>query len=293
MGEGVPVTCASIDACWPELLALAADARRLRAHAQSAAGGNPDDGDSDGRRTLCCALDALARRAASPLVGAVYAPLIAGIARGPLTIAQIGQSLDGRIATASGHSRYINGAASLDHLHRLRALADCVVIGAGTVEADDPRLTTWRVAGPNPVRVVIDPRGRLPRGRRVFDAEAPTLSIVARAPAAGRGDDDRTTIAIASESTHLPPAAILDALRGRGLQTVLIEGGGRTISAFLVAGLLDRLHVMVAPLVIGSGPPGLHLPAVARIDDALRLRAGVHRLEDDVLFDCEIVSAPR
>ena len=77
-------------------------------------------------------------------------------------VAQIGQSLDGRVATTSGDSKYINGAAALDHLHRMRAHVDAVVVGVGTVVADDPQLTVRRVAGRSPARVVIDPRGRTP-----------------------------------------------------------------------------------------------------------------------------------
>src|SRR6185503_8836703 len=79
-----------------------------------------------------------------------------------VVIGQLGQSLDGRVATPTGHSHYINGPAGLDHLHRLRALVDAVVVGIGTAIADDPRLTVRRVSGPQPVRVVIDPNGRLP-----------------------------------------------------------------------------------------------------------------------------------
>ena len=87
------------------------------------------------------------------------------IARAPLdrpfVVAQLGQSLDGRIATVTGESRYINGSAALDHLHRLRAEVDAVVVGAGTIVADDPLLTVRRVAGKSPARVVIDPSGRI------------------------------------------------------------------------------------------------------------------------------------
>ena len=78
-----------------------------------------------------------------------------------VVVGQIGQSLDGRIATETGHSKYINGPAGLAHLHRLRALVDAVVIGVGTALADDPQLTVRRVAGPQPARIVIDPKGRL------------------------------------------------------------------------------------------------------------------------------------
>ncbi|MCA1771348.1 MAG: RibD family protein [Halomonas sp.] len=94
-------------------------------------------------------------------------------------VAQLGQSLDGRIATLSGHSHYINGRASLTHLHRLRGLADAVVIGAGTADADDPQLNVRHVSGAHPTRVVLDPRGRVPMDRQVFQTNvAPTLHVV-------------------------------------------------------------------------------------------------------------------
>ena len=78
-----------------------------------------------------------------------------------MVVGQIGQSLDGRIATETGHSKYINGPAGLAHLHRLRSLVDGVVIGVGTAIADDPQLTVRRVSGPQPARIIIDPKGRL------------------------------------------------------------------------------------------------------------------------------------
>ena len=85
-----------------------------------------------------------------------------------MVVAQIGQSLDGRVATETGHSHYINGPAGLAHLHRLRALVDAVVVGVGTALADDPQLTVRRVSGPHPARVVIDARGRLPGGAKLL-----------------------------------------------------------------------------------------------------------------------------
>src|SRR5882724_10160038 len=98
----------------------------------------------------------------------LFGPLRSGTVDDLVVVGQIGQSLDGRIATESGHSHYINGAEGLAHLHRLRALVDAVVVGIGTVLADDPQLTVRRVAGPHPARVVIDPRGRLPAGARLL-----------------------------------------------------------------------------------------------------------------------------
>ena len=111
-----------------------------------------------------------------------------------LIVGQLGQSLDGRVATESGHSKYINGPAGLVHLHRLRALVDVVVVGVGTAIADDPQLTVRRVSGPQPARVVIDPKGRLCADARMFaDNGVRRLLITERAyalyGAGGRRDD--------------------------------------------------------------------------------------------------------
>jgi diaminohydroxyphosphoribosylaminopyrimidine deaminase / 5-amino-6-(5-phosphoribosylamino)uracil reductase len=225
-----------------------------------------------------------------PLARRVYAPLIARMAAGPLTIAQVGQSLDGRIATESGRSHYINGEGGLDHLHRLRALADAVVVGATTVILDDPRLTTRRVAGRDPVRVIVDPSGRVPLGRRAFDAAAPTLLLRAShlaIPSPGRADGP-IAVPIAAEQGLLPPRRILRALHERGLFTVLIEGGGTTISTFLRAGAVDRLHVVVAPMLIGPGRAAFRWPVIDRLEQALRLSMTAHPLGGDVLFDCTL-----
>jgi diaminohydroxyphosphoribosylaminopyrimidine deaminase / 5-amino-6-(5-phosphoribosylamino)uracil reductase len=101
----------------------------------------------------------------------LFGPLRQGTADGMVVVGQFGQSIDARIATASGHSHYINGPAGLAHLHRLRALVDAVVIGVGTAIADDPQLTVRRVSGPSPARVVIDPQGRLPAAARLLHAD--------------------------------------------------------------------------------------------------------------------------
>ena len=210
-----------------------------------------------------------------------------------LVIGQIGQSLDGRIATEQGHSHYITGPADIRRLHRLRALVDAVVVGAGTVAADDPRLTVREAEGDNPVRVVIDPNGRLGADRAVFrDGAAPTL-VVRRAPAGGAGartgaDTLELPADPASAGGGVAPSAIIAALRARGLPRILVEGGGVTVSRFLAAGVLTRLHVAVAPLLIGSGRPGLTLPPVPSLDRALRPPCRRFPLGDDVLFDFDL-----
>jgi len=166
----------------------------------------------------------------------IYLPYAAS-GKSPTVLAQIGQSLDGYIATVTGHSHYVTGDAGLDHLHRLRALSDVVVIGAGTAVADDPRLTVRRVDGRNPVRAVIDIRGRVPLGRQMFqDGAAPTLVLTSPDGAAAKSlPEGVEALAIEADDGALRPAAIVDALSSRGLNRVLIEGGGVTISRFLEA----------------------------------------------------------
>lgn len=209
-----------------------------------------------------------------------------------VTVGHLGQSLDGFIATCSGDSRYVNGRGNLLHLHRMRALCDAIVVGAGTVAADDPQLTTRLVPGPNPVRVVLDPDRRLDDGYRVFtDGAAPTL-LACRARHADRPQGAAEVLAVPDTDGRFDLAALLDALHARGWRRVFVEGGGRTVSAFLAAGLLDRLQIAVAPLIIGEGRPAIRLPPPATLGDCRRPPHRVYRMGEDILFDCDLAAAP-
>ena len=213
----------------------------------------------------------------------LYTPLL----QPAFAIAQMGQSLDGHIATKSGASHYVTGPESLVHLHRLRALVDAVVVGWPTVEADNPQLTVRNVVGPNPQRVVIDARGHLSGTEGVF-TDAHPLALRLSAPDT-RPLDGVETIAITPDADgRLGPSDILAALRARGLSRVLIEGGGQVVSSFVAAGALDRLHVVIAPLIIGSGRVGLGLPGVETLADALRPPARQVAMGADVLFDLDL-----
>lgn len=222
---------------------------------------------------------------ASPL-GALFGPLLAAPSApdGCRIVGRLAQTLDGRIATGSFSSQWIGGAGDILHTHRLRALCDVVLVGAGTIRHDDPRLTTREAPGPNPVRVVLDARRRLPPTHRVFqDGAAPTLlvSAVEGPPAHGRAE----VLRVPGGDGGLDLAALLRALAARGLRRIFVEGGGQTVSAFLAAGCLDRLHVTVAPVILGSGIPAFTLPEAARIEDGLRFAWTVWPLGEDVLFD--------
>ncbi|MBU0737745.1 MAG: RibD family protein [Alphaproteobacteria bacterium] len=218
-------------------------------------------------------------------VMALYAP-IAAAERG-FVLAQVGQSLDGRVATPSGDARDISGSDGIAHLHRCRALVEAVVVGVGTVKCDDPRLSVRAVKGPNPVRVVIDCRAELTGEERLFrDGGAPVILVQGHdAPVKSHGAD---VIKVRRGEGGLDPQDILDALADRGLRRILVEGGARTIARFIEADLVDRLHVAIAPLIIGSGPAGIALPPIDKLSSAHRPAAKVYSLGSDILFDCDL-----
>ncbi len=216
----------------------------------------------------------------------LYLPLATRSADLSYAIGHLGQSLDGRIATDAGDSHYVTGAANLDHLHRLRALCDAVVVGAGTVRYDDPQLTVRRVQGRHPVRVIIDTHGRLGPEYRVFnDGQAPTLLCCATdaMPAA-----PVELIRVARRGAGLDMHAVLDALAQRGLRRVFVEGGGITVSRFLEQGCLQRLQIAIAPLVLGAGRPGISFEQVRALCDGLRPPTRHFRQGEDMLFDCDL-----
>ncbi len=224
----------------------------------------------------------------------------------PWALGQLGQSLDGCVATASGDSYYVTGPQSLVHLHRLRALCDAVLVGAGTVAADDPQLTTRHVPGPQPLRVVLDPAARLDgRARVLSDGRAPTLWLCdsrhAAAAQARRAPGGAEVLAVdgllpAGPAAEGAPAArpgpqlalAFAALAQRGVRVLLVEGGGVTVSRCLAAGLLQRLHLVTAPVIIGAGRRGLQQPAPLRMADCLRPPARRLALGDDMLWDLDL-----
>jgi len=213
------------------------------------------------------------------------------------TIGQLGQSLDGCIATHRGDSCFVNGPEGLMHLHRLRALCDAVIVGASTVCLDNPQLTTRRVPGDNPTRVVLDPSLRVPADARVFtDGQAPTLLVcdVAHRPRAEARLGADSVIALprhAARNHQLSLRDVIGALHERGLRLLFVEGGGVTVSQFVQQRCLDRLHLLVAPVVIGGGHPGLQVQRSDAMGDALRPPARTFALGGDVLWDLALDAA--
>ncbi|MEL7279317.1 MAG: RibD family protein [Pseudomonadota bacterium] len=216
----------------------------------------------------------------------LYSPL-ARRDTGPITVAQIGQSLDGRVATTTGDAQDVSGPDGLAHLHRMRALVDGVIIGVRTALHDSPQLTVRLCEGDNPARIVIDPSGRLPNDARVLTNDG-TKRFVVQAVDRERPEGVHV-IKLPLKGDMIDPVDIVAALRAEGLKNLLVEGGGITIAKFLEAGLLDRLQIAIAPLLIGDGPQSLTMPNASELlCNAIRPKMRAFALGSDVVFDCSL-----
>ncbi|WP_111601930.1 RibD family protein [Streptomyces sp. Amel2xB2] len=283
-GAGASAAGGLLDAAtaWQRLL-------RLRT-AEEAAGAGLLRGEDDGVWRWRQPADPEAETLAS-----LYTPLCLG--GSAFAFAQLGQSIDGFIATRTGHSNYVTGEEDRLHLHRLRALADAVLVGAGTTVADDPQLTVRACTGDHPVRVVLDPGGRAARqapGARLFtDGRAPTLRLVGEGQGtdvtAPRGTED--VVELPRGEGGFEPRLVVETLARRGLGRILVEGGGATVSGFLRAETLHRLYVTVAPVLIGDGVPGLRFPGPVRMGEALWPRTRAFALGADMLFELDLLDS--
>lgn len=219
----------------------------------------------------------------------VYAPLSDMTGNETLVIGQLGQSLDGRIATATGESKYINCSEGMTHLHRLRALCDAVVVGIGTVLCDNPMLTVRHVVGRSPARIIVDPSGRIPRNAKVLEDDGARRILITSSDGQFKAPEGVEVVRLErgpSGKRGFHPKLIVEALNGLGLRKILVEGGSHTVSTFLAAKCLNRLHVIVAPIVLGGGKTGLAVPGIDQLEMAIRPDVDVYRIGQDYLFDC-------
>jgi len=214
----------------------------------------------------------------------------------PLVTLKLAASLDGRIATATGDSRWITGDDSRRYVHRLRAEHDAILVGAETIIRDDPELTCRVRGGRNPVRVILDGRLRLPLGARVLTNTARAATVVITAPSAPATKVRHVrelgveVIHLAANAGRIPIARVMRELGKRNIMSVLIEGGATVAAAALAAGVVNRMLVFFAPTLIGGdGRPMLDPLGVRRMQDALALgQLQVKRFARDILVATQV-----
>jgi diaminohydroxyphosphoribosylaminopyrimidine deaminase / 5-amino-6-(5-phosphoribosylamino)uracil reductase len=223
--------------------------------------------------------------------------------RRPHVTLKAGMTLDGKIADLHGASRWITGESARQHAHRLRSESDAIVVGIGTVLRDDPELTV-RLAQPwprEPLRVVLDTGARTPPGARLIRAGRPTCAVIAVGSEAPHtrvkalADAGATIVVCRTRDGRVDLGALLTELFAREVRAVLVEGGGEVHGAFLDAGLVDRVAMFAAPLLIGGrgatpvvGGAGRELKSAVRLSDFT-----VTPLGDDLLVEADVVRVPR
>ncbi|MDQ3986379.1 MAG: GTP cyclohydrolase II RibA [Actinomycetota bacterium] len=214
----------------------------------------------------------------------------------PFVTLKYAQSIDGRIATGSGDSKWISGQEERAISHALRAHCDAIMVGVGTVLTDDPELTVRMVEGASPMRVVLDSRLRTPTTAKILNERATTLIITTKNADAERVESLRAGGAAVHVLTRGTggvdlPAALLR-LKKMGIQSLLVEGGARVITSLLSERLVDRMIVSVAPKVLGSGTEGIGDLRISQVTDGLSLSGrSVHLAGDDVLISANVDQA--
>jgi 3,4-dihydroxy 2-butanone 4-phosphate synthase/GTP cyclohydrolase II len=227
----------------------------------------------------------------SGLLGRVSPPLDR-----PYLVLKYAQTIDGRIATRTGDSKWISSEAERRISHALRAACDAVLVGVGTVIRDDPQLTVRMVPGISPQRVVLDSTLRVPLRAKVLQTDAPTTILSTDRADHGRRSSlkarDVKVRLVAPGPDGVEVKAALAALREDGVESLLVEGGARVITSMLAAGVVDRLIVGVAPTIIGRGTESVGALGINRVVDGIRLtNRRMHALADDVLISWSVERA--
>jgi diaminohydroxyphosphoribosylaminopyrimidine deaminase/5-amino-6-(5-phosphoribosylamino)uracil reductase len=206
--------------------------------------------------------------------------LVAASERRPHVTWKYAATLDGRTAAVDGTSKWITGPGARRNVQGVRARSDAVIVGIGTVLADDPSLTVRdRDVGRQPLRVVVDSGARTPLTSKVLDGTAPTLvahaSDAPRDRMAALADTQAELVALPRTDYGVDLAALMHTLYERERYLLLLEGGARLAAGFLAAGLVDRVMAYLAPALLGAGTPVIGDLGIRTIDDAKRLRLGV------------------
>jgi len=214
----------------------------------------------------------------------------------PFVTLKFAQTLDGKIATASGDSKWISGPTSLKFTHRLRSFHDAVLVGVDTIIQDDPRLTVRLVKGKNPLKIIIDSQLRTPLDSKILLGRSVHSTVIATTPlspsetvnryrATGAGiwiiSQDR------SDRVHLP--SLLRKLVQNGIRSILVDGGSETIHSFLEKQLVDHLFIFIAPKIIGKGITGLDISLFRRLNNTIPFsHSDLFQSGDDILLSSTV-----
>ena len=197
-----------------------------------------------------------------------------------LTIAQLGQSLDGRIALNNGNSHYINNKKGIHYLHCLRSISDAIIVGSNTIKKDDPQLTTRKIKGNNPRRIIIDGSLSLTNKYKIFNDGY--KNIIFTKSKKNKLLNNTTIIRLDKKNFT---KNIINQINKLEYKYILIEGGSKTISEFINNKYIDLLQFIIAPIIIGSGINSLNLKEITNLNKALRPKFSYNILEKELVIN--------
>ena len=197
-----------------------------------------------------------------------------------LVIAQIGQSIDGRIALNNGNSHYINNPKSIIYLHCLRSISDAIIVGSNTIKKDDPLLTTRKIKGTNPKRIIIDGSLSLNNKYKIFNDGNENI-IFTKSNKNIRLNN--TTIIRLKEKNF--SKNFITQIKKLKYKNILVEGGSKTISELINNKYIDILQFMIAPILIGSGINSLNLKEISNLNKAIRPKHNFNELENEIIIN--------
>ena len=197
-----------------------------------------------------------------------------------LVIAQIGQSIDGRIALNNGNSHYINNPKSIIYLHCLRSISDAIIVGSNTIKKDDPLLTTRKIKGTNPKRIIIDGSLSLNNKYKIFNDGNENI-IFTKSNKNIRLNN--STIIRLKEKNFTKN--LITQIKKLKYKNILVEGGSKTISELINNKYIDILQFMIAPILIGSGINSLNLKEISNLNKAIRPKCNFNELENEIIVN--------
>ena len=197
-----------------------------------------------------------------------------------LVIAQIGQSIDGRIALNNGNSHYINNPKSIIYLHCLRSISDAIIVGSNTIKKDDPLLTTRKIKGTNPKRIIIDGSLSLNNKYKIFNDGNENI-IFTKSNKNIRLNN--STIIRLKEKNFTKN--LITQIKKLKFKNILVEGGSKTISELINNKYIDILQFMIAPILIGSGINSLNLKEISNLNKAIRPKHNFNELENEIIVN--------
>ena len=197
-----------------------------------------------------------------------------------LVIAQIGQSIDGRIALNNGNSHYINNPKSIIYLHCLRSISDAIIVGSNTIKKDDPLLTTRKIKGTNPKRIIIDGSLSLNNKYKIFNDGNENI-IFTKSNKNIRLNN--STIIRLKEKNFTKN--FITQIKKLKYKNILVEGGSKTISELINNNFIDILQFMIAPILIGSGINSLNLKEISNLNKAIRPKHNFNELENEIIVN--------